>query len=112
MTMDNILISPPVAFLIILFVVIVFAHALTRLSFKQKDRPADIDKPYACGEDITNHRLQPDYTDFFPFVFFFTIMHVIALFIATVPKGSFMTLGISIIYLLGAVVGLYILYRK
>ena len=84
--------------------------ALSLLSFKAKGNP-DQKKPYACGENVTKHRLQPEYSQFFAFAFFFTIMHVIALFVATVPKESTMLLGISAIYLVCAIVGLYILQR-
>ena len=32
--------------------------------------------------------VQPDYGQFFPFAFFFTILHVVALMVATVPAGT------------------------
>ena len=110
--MDNILISPPVGFLIMLLVVIAFAHALTKLSFKQKNRPADIDKSYACGEDIATHLMQPDYSQFFPFAFFFTVLHVVALMITTVPVETKESFAIAVIYIVGALVGLVILFRR
>ena len=110
--MDNMLISPPVGFLIILFVVMALAHALIRLSFKQKDRPADIGKSYACGEDIATHLMQPDYSQFFPFAFFFTVLHVVALMITTVPVETKESLAIAVIYIAGALVGLAVLFRR
>jgi len=110
--MDNILTSPPIAFLIVLFTVIVFAHALTRLSFKQKEQPADINKSYACGEDVATHLMQPDYSQFFPFAFFFTVLHVVALMITTVPVETTESLAIAVIYIVGALVGLMIIFKR
>ena len=110
--MDNILISPPIAFLIVLFTVIALAHALTRLSFKQGLRPADINKSYACGEDVATHLMQPDYSQFFPFAFFFTVLHVVALMITTVPVETTESFAIAVIYIVGALVGLVILFRR
>ena len=69
-------------------------------------------KSYACGEDVPTHLIQPDYTQFFPFAFFFTILHVIALIAATVPFETFETFTIAVIYILGAIVGLSILFRR
>jgi hypothetical protein len=80
--------------------------------------------PYACGEDLPTHMIQPDYGQFFPFAFFFTILHVVALTATTVPAiaassapGATSSIPVSIImlaclYILGAVAGLTILYRK
>ncbi|MCM8790247.1 MAG: hypothetical protein NC938_00900 [Candidatus Omnitrophica bacterium] len=110
--MYNILLSPPIGFLITLFIVVLFAHMLRSLSFKPKKQPPDIGKSYACGEDVPTHLMQPDYSQFFPFAFFFTVLHVVALMIATVPvetKGSF---AIAVIYIAGAVVGLSMLFRR
>ena len=43
---------------------------------------------YACGEDIPGAKIQFGYRLFFFIALFFTIMHVAALMIATVPAGS------------------------
>jgi hypothetical protein len=69
-------------------------------------------KAYACGEDLPSHRMQPDYAQFFPFAFFFTIMHVVALIVGTVPSGDVKSFGIAIVYLLAAFCGLFILFRR
>jgi len=67
-------------------------------------------KAYACGEDPETNRVQPDYAEFFPCAFFFTIMHVVVLMVATVPPGKLT--GVPIIYVVAAVCGLFILYRE
>jgi hypothetical protein len=68
--------------------------------------------PYACGEDLPTHMIQPDYGQFFPFAFFFTILHVVALTATTVPVASLSIIMIGCLYVVGAVAGLTILYRK
>ena len=69
-------------------------------------------KSYACGEDVSDSRVQPDYTQFFPFAFFFTIMHVFALIVATVPSGAPSAVAVAFAYMLASVVGLFILFRE
>ena len=106
------LLSPPVAFSIVLVLVILLSKALSGLAFKPAGKNAGQGKPYSCGETLPNHMIQPDYTQFFPFAFYFTILHVVALMIALVPTETIETLAIAIIYILVAVVGLMVLYRR
>jgi NADH:ubiquinone oxidoreductase subunit 3 (subunit A) len=61
---------------------------------------------YACGEDIPGKKVQPSY-HLFHFAFFFTILHIAALVIATVPSGSVALLGIF--YLVIALISVVIL---
>ena len=69
-------------------------------------------KPYACGEETPDQKVQPDYSQFFPFAFFFTILHVVALMATTIQVGTAATLCIAVIYVLGGFVGLSVLYRR
>jgi uncharacterized protein (DUF983 family) len=82
------------------------------LSFKNLNPGKGQKECYACGEDVPNHRLQPDYSHFFRFAFFFTIIHVVALVISTVPAASPDTYAIMVMYIAGALIGLSILFRK
>ncbi len=111
--MNILFIIPPVAFIIILVVVWIEYRSLSlfTLGAKWSESPGKR-KPYACGEDAYEHRVQPDYRQFFVFAFFFTIMHVVALMTATLPPASGTTSLIACFYLLSAAVGLFILYRK
>lgn len=106
------LLSPPIAFIIVFAAIMLLAEILSRLAFKPKTRPADIGKSYACGEDTATNLMQPDYTQFFPFAFFFTILHVVALMIATVPTNNLVSVTIAVIYIVGAITGLFILFRR
>jgi len=112
------LLWPPIAFVILLVVAGLAYAALGRLAPKKRSRGEGL-KPYACGEDKPDHMIQPDYGQFLPFAFFFTILHVVALMVATAgglaPAAGGLTaaaLVIAVTYVLGAVVGLVILYRK
>ncbi len=102
---------PPVAFIIVLIAVIAFSAALSRLAFKRKGRAEGL-AAYACGEDLPSHMLQPDYSQFFPFAFFFTILHVAALTVITVPAATMTIFVIAVVYLLAAGVALSVLSGK
>ncbi len=106
------LLMPPVAFVIVLLAVWGFSAALSRLALRPKNRSDQAREPYACGEDIPTHMIQPNYAQFLPFAFFFTILHVVALTVATVPVQAGATLGFAGLYVGGAAMGLSVLYRK
>ena len=109
---NELLLSPPVAFVAIMLAAIVGAYVLSKLALKPKKVPAGLTKEYSCGEDIKTHMIQPDYTQFFPFAFYFTILHVVALMIATVPVATMQSFLIAVVYILGAIVGLFVLYKR
>ena len=109
---SELLLSPPVVFIAILLATIFFAYVLSKLAPKPKNVPAGLTKEYSCGEDIKTHMIQPDYSQFFPFAFYFTILHVVALMIATVPMATMQTFMIAVVYILGAIIGLFVLYKR
>ena len=106
------LLVPPVAFGIVLLAVLGLSAALSRLSFRGKPRSGGATEPYACGEDFPLPMIQPNYGQFLPFAFFFTILHVVALMVTTVPMQTAATLVIALTYVLGAFIGLTVLYRR
>jgi len=106
------LLLPPVALTLLVMVVWVLSAASGTLSFKRKGARGALDKPYAGGETIEKHRVQIDYGQFFPFAFFFTILHVVTLVVATSPARTLQGLAVSVIYVLGALLGLFILFRR
>jgi NADH-quinone oxidoreductase subunit A len=95
-----------------LLVALCSSRLLSKLAFQPKNHPKGQTKPYACGEDVPDQMMELDYSQFFPFAFYFTILHVVALMLALVPTGTIETLIIAIIYVLGAIIGLSILYRR
>ena len=101
----TLLLTPPAAFIIVLLAVIFLNRVFSVLSFKNK-QSEESKESYACGEDFHEHMIQPDYGQFFPFAFFFTILHVIVLVVATVPKENIQTFAMAVIYIIGAALGL------
>jgi NADH:ubiquinone oxidoreductase subunit 3 (subunit A) len=111
--MDMSLFIPPLAFPIVLIAVGVLSLGLSRLRTRGKIRTGGAVEPYACGEDVADKAMiQPDYGQFLPFAFFFTILHVIALMATTVPVATMSSFIIAIIYVLCAIVGLFVLYSR
>ena len=83
----GILLSPPVAFVIFLG----FAFLLYGLGKKMGPKLNKVGgklATYACGENIPGAKVQFGYRLFFFIALFFTMMHVAALVIATVPSGK------------------------
>jgi NADH-quinone oxidoreductase subunit A len=108
--MNNFLLLPPIVFIIILGVVLLQANLMSRLAAKGKQTSGK-GQPYACGEDLGEPRVQPDYSQFFSFAFFFTIMHVVVLVIATAPVDFYADI-LADIYIGAAIIALLILFRR
>jgi hypothetical protein len=103
--MAQFLLYPPIA----LVIFIILGYLVYRLSSKWGAKTRfETGKltSYACGEDIPGEKVQQGY-HLFHFAFFFTILHVAALVIATVPGGNIALLGIF--YLLVILVAVVIL---
>ncbi len=111
--MEQLLLTPPVVFAIVFLFVLLLSTALSRLSYKKKEkREEGTGKAYACGEDVEDHMAQPDYSQFFPFAFFFTVAHVATMMITAIPLESINTLIMAELYIVGVVAGLFILFRR
>ncbi|MCX5712510.1 MAG: hypothetical protein NTY47_05505 [Candidatus Omnitrophica bacterium] len=109
----ELILAPATAFTILFCAIFLLGHLFSRLSFKRKTaQSVDEKKAYSCGEEFTGHMIQPDYSQFFPFAFFFTILHVVALVIATVPIANAKTFAIAFFYIMGAVTGLFVLLGR
>jgi NADH-quinone oxidoreductase subunit A len=100
---------PPVAFIIFLSVGVLIEVCGPRLAAKGKTNGGEKTQ-YVCGEDVPSQRVQPDYSDFFPFAVFYSIIHVTALIMATLPSGNIALMGI--LYLAGVAISLYILMSR
>ena len=108
----NFLLSPPVALIVVLAFGTTCYAVIRPLTFKKSGPPSEgLRKPYACGEEQTEN-VQADYAQFFPFAFFFTILHVVALTVTTVPAETAGNFLIAILYVVCALVGLSVLYRS
>lgn len=104
--------NPAVIFLIIFSTSILFSHLFSRLAYKKEIKDEGASKAYSCGEEMPDHMIQPDYSQFFHFAFYFTILHVVALIIATVPLETPATLVMALLYVTGVLAGLLILLEQ
>ena len=64
---------------------------------------------YACGQREVTHNVVPDYGQFYPYAFFFTIMHVLVLVVATAPADA---LTLPLLYVAAGVLALLIIFRR
>jgi hypothetical protein len=87
------LISPPIAFLAFLAIGFLIYFLGGRMAPKLKRVGGKL-ATYACGEDLPGVKLQFGYRLFFFIALFFTMMHVAALVIATIPGGKIVFLAI------------------
>lgn len=106
--MGTILLSPPIAFLIFLVLSLGVSASGRIIAAKGKESPGKT-KSYACGEDMPENQGQPEYSQFFKFAFFFTLMHVVVLIVATDPAGISLMSGL---FLVVTVASLFLLFRK
>ncbi|MFZ2957755.1 MAG: hypothetical protein WA705_12780 [Candidatus Ozemobacteraceae bacterium] len=109
--MTSLLLSPPLAFLFILMVVMLTYRLSVFLVFHAPDAAGKL-KAYACGEDSPIQRVRPDYTNFFQFAFFFTLLHVVAMILATMPSETFGSVFLAVLYIVGSLIGMSMLFRR
>jgi NADH-quinone oxidoreductase subunit A len=110
--MRDIIFNPAVSFTLVLLFLLGLSRILKKVAFRAKARAEGTGKAYACGEDIPDHLAQPDYSQFFPYAFFFTIAHVAVMIVAAVPMETVRSLSMALIYIGAVIVSLYILLRR
>jgi NADH-quinone oxidoreductase subunit A len=110
--MHNIMLNPVIVFIILFAFFWLLSYLFSKLAFRSNKRAKGTGESYACGEDISDHLAQPDYSQFFPYAFFFTIAHVATMMVTTAPMETFRAMVMAIIYILVVVIGLYILLRR
>ncbi|MDD5567880.1 MAG: hypothetical protein PHY88_01565 [Candidatus Omnitrophica bacterium] len=104
--------NPAVVFVIVLALLFLLNRLFSILAYRSNKPKADSCESYACGESNFDNSAQPDYSQFFPFAFFFTLAHVATLMIATMHFVNIGALVIALFYIISSVVGLYVLLRK
>lgn len=105
------MLMPPVAVTLLFIGLWVLAAVLKKLAPKGTANREGTCKAYGCGEDVELHRMQPDYGHFFPFAFFFTVMHVAALILTTVPHALTVAF-LPLLYVGAAATALFILFKR
>ncbi|HEX7502867.1 MAG TPA: hypothetical protein VF451_05565 [Acidobacteriota bacterium] len=89
----EILLAPPLAFLVFLAIFYIVYFLAGRMAPKVNPVGGKL-KSYACGEDFPGSKLQFGYRLFFFIALFFTMMHVSALVVATLPSGPIAYFGL------------------
>ncbi len=105
----RILLSPPIAFVIFIGVGLLL-YLLGRAMAPRTNMTEAKGAPFACGEDAPMQKAQISYKLFFSLAIFFTVMHVAALVVATLPTGPIAWLGI--IYLVIIMLSVFALVTK
>ena len=106
--MSHWLLMPPLVFLLLLAVITLLSLFAKRLSPKGNQSEGK-GEPYACGENVRTGKIQPSYSEFFPFAFFFTIMHVTALVLGTVPADA---IWLAMPFIAITALAIFILFRR
>lgn len=95
----DIILYPPVAFILALCAVYLFSMLFS--GWAPKTTPnAEKTKTYACGEDFPAEKVVPNYEEFYPFAIFFTILHVAGLMLATLAAASSISFAVPLVYVL------------
>ena len=102
------LLSPPIVFSIFFLLCLATFFAESYLSAKGKDSVEKF-SPYSGGQNNVEHKISPDYSQFYPYAFFFTIMHVLVLIVSTAPEGVF---TLPLLYVAAGVLSLVIIFRR
>jgi NADH:ubiquinone oxidoreductase subunit 3 (subunit A) len=106
--MEGILFSPPVLFLMFAVIFLGCSKLLSSYSHAGSKAERKMD-PYACGQrDIRNY-VNPDYSQYFPLAFFFTIMHVLVLVVATAPYDAPI---LPVVYIGAGVLAMVIIFKR
>jgi NADH-quinone oxidoreductase subunit A len=106
--MEQILLSPPVTLLIYILLGFTITRVVAGCAATGEEEERKLES-YACGQRRVMHTVSPDYSQFFPYAFFFTIMHVLTLVVATAPPGG---LTLPLLYIAGGLLALIIIFRR
>lgn len=106
--MESLLFAPPIVFIIYVAVFLAGSKGLSHYSKTGRRDGEGLDS-YACGQRNIQDYVNPDYSEFFPFAFFFTIMHVLVLVIATAPYDAPV---LPIMFVLVGILSMVIIFKR
>ena len=110
--MGELLLTPPVVFIVLFLAVGLLSRLFAKFAFRPPKQKEGTKESYACGESTYNNLAQPDYSTFFAFAFFFMLAHVATLVMTTVPVETLASFAMAVLYLLGVMMGLFILLGR
>ena len=105
----RILLSPPIVFAVALGIGLLLYWLGRAMAPKTNMTPGKATS-YACGEDAPMQKAQVGYRLFYSLAIFFTVMHVAALVVTTLPSGPIAMLGI--VYLAIIMLAVFALVTK
>ena len=110
MSAQTILISTPVIFLVFLLLLMLLSIYLKRKADKTPSGKHAFD-PYACAQsqDAVSQYVNPNFKRMFYLAFFFTVMHVLVMIVATAPAGHTL---MPVAYICVGILAMLILFRK
>jgi hypothetical protein len=106
--MAMVLFAPPTIFLMFFTLFFLGSRLLSRYSLRGIKGGNKTDS-YACGQRNIENYINPDYSEFFPFAFFFTIMHVLVLVVATAPRDALL---LPITFIISSILSMVIIFRR
>lgn len=106
--MESLIFAPPIIFIIYVVIFLAGSKGLSHYSNTGKRGGQGLDS-YACGQRNIQDYVNPDYSEFFPFAFFFTIMHVLVLVIATAPYDAPV---LPVVFILVAILSMVIIFKR
>lgn len=106
--MMQILLSPPIVMVLLVLVGMALSYVTASLAPIGKESERKLES-YACGQRNVVHNVSPDYGQFYPYAFFFTIMHVLVLVVATAPLDA---LTMPLLYVAAGVLAMLIIFRQ
>ncbi|MCL1816450.1 MAG: hypothetical protein FWG43_02465 [Clostridiales bacterium] len=109
--MIQILLSPPITLSLFILLGLALSRWVAAYAPTGKDSDRKLES-YACGQRQVTHSVSPDYSQFFPYAFFFTIMHVLVLVVATAPALTLSELVLPLLYVASGLLALVIIFRR
>lgn len=106
--MGSLIFSPPIVLILFFVLFAAFSKGISGYSIRGVQGLHETDS-YACGQKNIQHYVNPDFAQFFPYAFFFTIMHVLVLVVATAPYDAPL---LPVIYILSGILSLVIIFRR
>lgn len=101
--MTQIILSPPV---VVLILILLYGSINYCLSFFETQAVKRVNQD---GQQIEQSNIKPDYRHLYPYAFFFTIMQILILVLATASSGSF---TLPLLYIAAGILSLLIIFRR
>ena len=106
--MDNLIFAPPIVFLIFVAIFLLCSKGFSRYSRHGIRGERETDS-YACGQRNVQNYVNPDYSQYFPYAFLFTIMHVLVLVVATAPYDAPL---LPVVFIASGILSLVIIFKR